>query len=246
MKLDRSLQLKILELLRNGYPDMLKTTQIEGYKDNKDFMANMHYLEEHSLIRSADDSGFDLNGKAPNILQSKITAKGLDFLKKDREIAIPKRINWPNHILSFLLNLLAGGIVLFIGFLIISKVLIGGFESKTQDVFEKTEITSGEIISEPFEIGNSGGHFSIAFSIDSKKSTEHIVIKYELSYDSKSWFENVGKNENIVLDEEIAKSEWYIKSISPHLSRYIRFIVSKGKRGDVGSEVLFNMKLFSQ
>jgi hypothetical protein len=43
----------------------------------------MHYLIGHGLIINIIDSGFDTKGRAPDIIQAKITEEGLDFLEDD-------------------------------------------------------------------------------------------------------------------------------------------------------------------
>ncbi len=83
MKLDRSLQLKILESLKDNYPNITNVAPIKASNEHGWFMPNMHYLIEHGLIINIIDSGFSTKGYAPNIIQAKITAKGLDFLEDD-------------------------------------------------------------------------------------------------------------------------------------------------------------------
>lgn len=82
MHLDRELQFKILETLRDGYPEIVGSEAIPGYAYDAQFMGNMFYLEELGLLASKGKRG-DTCGAACAIFSSKITAKGLDFLEDD-------------------------------------------------------------------------------------------------------------------------------------------------------------------
>ena len=83
MKLDRSLQLIILEYFKDSYPDIESVVPLQALNDNEDFTPNMHYLIEHGLIKKIGMSGAWGEGITPDIIQAKITAKGLDFLEDD-------------------------------------------------------------------------------------------------------------------------------------------------------------------
>lgn len=81
--LDRDLQKKLLNTLKEAYPQSLPFRQIIGNKPTDDTVAkiisNIAYLEEHGLV----DVKWTrvLSGSEPSL--SKITAKGLDFLEND-------------------------------------------------------------------------------------------------------------------------------------------------------------------
>lgn len=83
MKLDRSLQLKILEYFKDSYPAIESVVPLQAQYDNEDFMPNMYYLIEHGLIKKIGRSGAWGDGIAPDIIQAKITVKGIDFLEGD-------------------------------------------------------------------------------------------------------------------------------------------------------------------
>jgi hypothetical protein len=74
--IDRDVQGKILELLRDVYPRRADTRAIKIGCDLNEIGANVAYLEEHSLVDANWASG------AP-VAMVKITAKGLDFLVDD-------------------------------------------------------------------------------------------------------------------------------------------------------------------
>lgn len=81
MKLNRPLQLKILESLRNYYPSIMQASVVKGDIDENLFIFNLVYLEEHELVE-LDAKTVALNAP-PQIYSAKITAKGLDFLEDD-------------------------------------------------------------------------------------------------------------------------------------------------------------------
>ncbi len=83
MKLDRSLQLKILEYFKDSYPAIVSVVPLQAQYDSADFLPNMHYLIEHGLIKKIGTCDFYIEGEVPDITQAKITAKGLDFLEDD-------------------------------------------------------------------------------------------------------------------------------------------------------------------
>jgi len=93
MELDRPLQLKILESLKDNYPNISKVAPLKAAYDNEFFLANLYYLIGHGLIEPIAEGPLDLHGKASEILQAKITVIGLDFLADDGGIgAILKTI----------------------------------------------------------------------------------------------------------------------------------------------------------
>ncbi len=78
----------ILESLRDAYPEVLSDEFIDGYHlDRTGFIANISYLIEHDLIKRIGRSGTFGEGIASDIMQAKITAKGLDFLADDGGIS---------------------------------------------------------------------------------------------------------------------------------------------------------------
>lgn len=84
-KFNRTFQKKILDALYVSYPNSLTTEEykeLEGYFESDDLLvANMLYLEEHGLIISGlkeTMSGYYINSSV-----TKITAKGIDFVKHD-------------------------------------------------------------------------------------------------------------------------------------------------------------------
>ena len=78
MKLDRSLQLRLLQECRNAYPGALENmNEIQALDVN----ANLIYLYEHELI-----VGTLVNGNV-ELRRPQITAKGLDFLEDDGGIS---------------------------------------------------------------------------------------------------------------------------------------------------------------
>jgi len=83
MKLDRPLQLIILETLRDAYPSEFSSEHILGFKNHESFMQNMFYLEEHGFVKVGAALRQDANGRPPVIIEASITAQGLDFLEAD-------------------------------------------------------------------------------------------------------------------------------------------------------------------
>lgn len=84
MKLDRQLQRKILEILRESYPGYETKRLFLGVEqdsaEEEQIIANLVYLEEHGLLRSGIE--FSLSGSAM-FSGAKIKAAGLDFLEDD-------------------------------------------------------------------------------------------------------------------------------------------------------------------
>jgi hypothetical protein len=79
MKLNRAMQRRILEELRDAYPDGIDFQSRTDFID-QDFQGNLFYLREHGLIDGP--GGEDLDGP-PTIAWASITAPGLDFLEAD-------------------------------------------------------------------------------------------------------------------------------------------------------------------
>ncbi len=77
VKLDRSLQLNVLQQLRDRYPYSVEVTRLPG-ADLAHYQANLSYLEERGLIQGSHEMG-----KGSPIVLAKISADGLDFLEGD-------------------------------------------------------------------------------------------------------------------------------------------------------------------
>lgn len=78
MKLDRTLQLQILERLRDFYPHPDMKIMKTDLAKHDDFYGNIYYLREHGLIEPKFGSS------RPNeVLLARITHLGLDFLEQD-------------------------------------------------------------------------------------------------------------------------------------------------------------------
>lgn len=77
--LNRSMQRRILEIMKGSYPfGCYPFEEIEGPEAER--IANMAYLEEHGLC----DAGILYSiGNAVGFKEAKITARGLDFLEDD-------------------------------------------------------------------------------------------------------------------------------------------------------------------
>ncbi|MER9950199.1 hypothetical protein [Mesorhizobium sp. M0047] len=80
MKLDRALQLKLLQNLSGVYPDSMRNFPVIEGVDVPTFTANLWYLTEHGLVETKWHRL--LNGP-PGPTASRITAAGLDFLTDD-------------------------------------------------------------------------------------------------------------------------------------------------------------------
>ena len=77
MKIDRKLQQKILQVLRNAYPARVG---IQNLPTDDQLRATLWYLAEHGLIDVLYSSTF---GDPTAIRNPRITAEGLDFLEDD-------------------------------------------------------------------------------------------------------------------------------------------------------------------
>lgn len=80
MKLDRSLQLKLLQTLAEVYPDSLRNFPVIDGVDVSTFTANLWYLTEHGL---AETKWHRMLNGPPGPTSARITAAGLDFLADD-------------------------------------------------------------------------------------------------------------------------------------------------------------------
>lgn len=77
MKLDRKLQLAILQRLANSYPDSCAKDKLDS--DHPLFRANVSYLFEHGLIKQKEYR----DEKMTEPFAIAITAAGMDFLADD-------------------------------------------------------------------------------------------------------------------------------------------------------------------
>jgi len=82
VRLDRALQLRILQVLAANYPEPFyrfpRTKDLGA--DYFEILSNLFYLNEHKLVACRfihDEDGMDINGSV------RITADGLDFLEAD-------------------------------------------------------------------------------------------------------------------------------------------------------------------
>ena len=80
MQLDRKLQANILRTLEEVYPDSLLVEALPDYSNNRSYMANLFYLQEHGLIEGGD---IREPGQCRSMIDVQITKTGLDFLSDD-------------------------------------------------------------------------------------------------------------------------------------------------------------------
>lgn len=80
MKLNRKIQADILHALEEVYPDSMLVQALPHYSDNREFMANLFYLQEHQLIEGGD---IREPGQCRSMIDAQITKTGLDFLADD-------------------------------------------------------------------------------------------------------------------------------------------------------------------
>jgi len=78
MRIDRTLQLQILKLLADTYPQTAPLDQIDV--DEKSLLANLYYLYEHKLILGTFTETLDGHAE---FIAPQITAAGMDFLADD-------------------------------------------------------------------------------------------------------------------------------------------------------------------
>ncbi|MEN5297988.1 hypothetical protein ABE530_06485 [Brucella sp. TWI559] len=79
-KLDRRFQREILNFLLVDYPNLTDMGELFNSHDNA-VSVNVHYLEEHGLLKADWMVDEDTGRKYP--VDGKITARGLDFLQDD-------------------------------------------------------------------------------------------------------------------------------------------------------------------
>ncbi len=80
MELNRILQREILISLKKVYPDSLLVSALPGFSDDRQFMGNLFYLQEHGLIEGGDVRE---PGRCRSMIDAQITRSGLDFLTDD-------------------------------------------------------------------------------------------------------------------------------------------------------------------
>ncbi|MDQ1924685.1 hypothetical protein [Massilia pseudoviolaceinigra] len=79
MSLNRDLQLELLKLLADRYPDPVPANEL--LNDNPLTTRNLYYLAEHDLVEGQLSQNVGL--RVAKFRQAKITAKGMDFLADD-------------------------------------------------------------------------------------------------------------------------------------------------------------------
>lgn len=80
MELNRKLQYDILVALREVYPDSLLVSAMPGFANDREFMGNLFYLQEHGVIAGGD---IREPGQCRSMVDAQITKAGLDFLTDD-------------------------------------------------------------------------------------------------------------------------------------------------------------------
>ena len=80
MKINRKLQADILYALEEVYPDSLLVQALPDFNQDKEYMANLFYLQEHELIEGGD---IREPGQCRSMVDAQITKTGLDFLADD-------------------------------------------------------------------------------------------------------------------------------------------------------------------
>lgn len=78
MKLDRGLQLELLNKLAEVYQEGMNTQPL--IRENPDVTANLFYLREHGLITGSVTT---LVGAPQRFIHARITAAGMDFIADD-------------------------------------------------------------------------------------------------------------------------------------------------------------------
>jgi hypothetical protein len=152
--------------------------------------------------------------------------------------------NCYTHLVSTIIALILGIVFLGIGYILVSSVIISGHDYRVSEIFRNVEVSSRTLISKPIEVGVSGGIFSIAFKIESNDDEEQIIIEYQLSFDKKTWFNNLNTTDNIIIQNTAETSNWYIERLSPEPSAYIRFIVTFDRDNLSCESLVFDMKVF--
>jgi hypothetical protein len=98
MQLDRELQLSILTELKKHYPNEHAVELLLCYQQERSFNANILYLEEYGLVAGSIVRHTGQDNFGPEMVMSRITAAGLDFLEDDGGLCailnpIPVRID---------------------------------------------------------------------------------------------------------------------------------------------------------
>jgi hypothetical protein len=76
VKLDRKLQLRMLEALKETYPTH-NPHFAQAFRSEAGYIPNLHYLKDHGLLTGIDPK------TSKELLNIKITGAGLDFLEGD-------------------------------------------------------------------------------------------------------------------------------------------------------------------
>lgn len=89
MKIDRKIQLEILQKLAESYPDGLQPMKhfLPSIEDEVTLISNTTYLAEHGLVQSGFSHRKAIGLKPKDswieLTETKISAKGIDFLRED-------------------------------------------------------------------------------------------------------------------------------------------------------------------
>lgn len=78
MNLNRSLQLRMLQALRESYPAHTPHFT-QRFESDPDFIPNLHYLKGHGLLTGVEVK----TSIPPQLLNIRITEAGVDFLEDD-------------------------------------------------------------------------------------------------------------------------------------------------------------------
>lgn len=82
--LNRELQKELLEILRSEFPDpFISPCEIFGEDLEKEAEFNLHYLQEHGLVRLELSNSKQVGTLTYPIFCASITGKGIDFLEND-------------------------------------------------------------------------------------------------------------------------------------------------------------------
>ncbi|THJ18641.1 MAG: hypothetical protein CAF42_010160 [Nitrospira sp. CG24B] len=79
MNLNRPLQLRILQTLKESYPEHSAIFN-QRFGSDPDFIPNLHYLKGHGLVTGIEAKTHTSAGQLVNV---RITETGLDFLEED-------------------------------------------------------------------------------------------------------------------------------------------------------------------
>lgn len=82
--LNREIQKKLLEILCDEFPDpFISPSEVFGADFEKEAEFNLHYLQEHGLVRLELSTSKQVGTLTYPIFSASITGKGIDFLEDD-------------------------------------------------------------------------------------------------------------------------------------------------------------------